>query len=87
MTGKILTAVPITIAATGRVDRLFAPASSLPKIPPTNTIKTLSDINSAKHIANIQTFLGRFSIIFMFFVPRKLFFSLPVRDCFLLFPA
>ena len=62
MAGMILTAVPTTIVATGNVDKLFEGASTLPIMPPTNSIKTLSDINSARQAVNIQTFLGRFNI-------------------------
>lgn len=46
ITGMTLIAVPTTIVATGRVDRLFVGESSLPIIPATNTIKTLRDMNS-----------------------------------------
>ena len=45
ITGITLKAVPTTIVATGNVDKLFVGASSLPIIPATKTIKTLSDIN------------------------------------------
>jgi hypothetical protein len=62
MAGMILNAVPTTIVATGNVDKLFEGASTLPIMPPTNSIKTLSDINSARQAVNIQTFLGRFNI-------------------------
>ena len=62
MAGMILTAVPTTIVATGRVDKLFRGARVLPIMPAINTIKTLSDIKSARQTVNIQTFLGRFNI-------------------------
>ena len=45
ITGMTLRAVPTTIVATGSVDKLFVGESSLPIIPATKTIKTLSDIN------------------------------------------
>jgi hypothetical protein len=54
----MLSAVPTTIVATGSVDKLLDVASVFPTIPPTNNIKTLSDINKAKQIASIQTFFG-----------------------------
>jgi|TARA_B100000768_G_C11024402_1_gene267454 hypothetical protein len=62
MAGMILTAVPTTIVATGKVDKLFTGARVLPIMPAINTIKTLSDIKSARQTVNIQTFLGRFNI-------------------------
>ena len=45
ITGITLKAVPTTIVATGSVYKLFVGVSSLPIIPATKTIKTLSDIN------------------------------------------
>jgi hypothetical protein len=62
MAGIILTAVPTTIVATGKVDKLFKGARTLPIMPATNSIKTLRDIKRAKQAVNIQTFLGRFNI-------------------------
>jgi len=46
ITGITLKAVPTTIVAIGRVDKLFVGESSLPMIPATKTMKTLSDINN-----------------------------------------
>ena len=60
--GITVTAVPTTIVATGRVDKLFKGARVLPIMPATNTIKTLRDIKSARQAVNIQTFLGSFNI-------------------------
>jgi len=45
ITGITLTAVPTTIVATGKVDRLFNGERLLPIMPATKTIKTLRDIN------------------------------------------
>ena len=58
LTGRIVSAVPTTIMATGRVERFFTEVSELPIIPPTKTMNTATDIKNAEHIANSQTFFG-----------------------------
>jgi hypothetical protein len=73
-----VTAVPTTIVATGRVARLFKGARVLPIMPATNTIKTLSDIKSARQTVNIQTFLGRFNIEWLSYKIEILFLLRPL---------
>ena len=58
LTGRIVSAVPTTIIATGRVERFLKSVSELPIIPPTKTMNTATDINNAELIANNQTFFG-----------------------------
>tara|TARA_B110000008_G_scaffold114348_1_gene117049 strand:+ start:139 stop:282 length:144 start_codon:yes stop_codon:yes gene_type:complete len=45
MTGITLIAVPTTIVATGKVDKLLIGERPLPIMPATKTIKTLRDMN------------------------------------------
>lgn len=54
--------VPTTVKATGNVDKPLTGVSESPIMPPTNTIKTLGDIKSARLSDNIQTFFGSWSI-------------------------
>jgi len=78
MAGMTLIAVPTTIVATGKVDKLFKGASALPIIPPTNSIKTLSDIKRARQAVNIQTFLGRLNIEQLSYMVENLFLLRPL---------
>jgi len=78
MAGMILTAVPTTIVATGRVDKLFKGVRALPIMPATKTIKTLSDIKRARQAVNIQTFLGRFNIEQLSYKVENLFLLRPL---------
>ena len=78
MAGMILTAVPTTIVATGRVDKLLNGARVLPIMPATKTIKTLSDIKRARQAVNIQTFLGRFNIEQLSYKVENLFLLRPL---------
>jgi hypothetical protein len=78
MAGMTLIAVPTTIVATGKVDKLFKGASALPIIPPTNSIKTLSDIKRARQAVNIQTFLGRLNIEQLSYMVEHLFLLRPL---------
>ena len=78
MAGMTVTAVPTTIVATGRVDKLFKGARVLPIMPATNTIKTLSDIKRARQAVSIQTFLGRFNIKLLSYNVENLFLLRPL---------
>jgi len=62
MTGMTKVAVPTPLRAIGSVDKLLTDVRVSPIMPLINTIKTLGDINSAKLIVKIQTFLGSWSI-------------------------
>jgi len=64
--GNILTAVPITIIATGKVDRLFIGLSDWPMMPPIKIIKTLRDMNSDNARVRIHTLRGSLSMEFIF---------------------
>jgi hypothetical protein len=54
----MLRAVPITIIATGKVDKLFIGLRFWPMMPPIKIIKTLSDMKSDKLKDKIHTLRG-----------------------------
>ena len=62
MTGITLIAVPTTIVATGKVDKLLIGERPLPIMPATKTIKTLRDMNRDWQAVKIHTFFGRLNI-------------------------
>lgn len=64
----MVSAVPITILATGKVERFSIGANSAPTKPPAKTTNELTDKKSACEIVNNQTFLGKPNIQVEFYL-------------------